>query len=66
MSTKHDFISDVSPRKQSWTLVVRVVRAWFVQDYKNKKTTIFYEVGSNGSKGTFFIPFLFFVFFCVK
>jgi len=37
MSTKHDFISNVSPRKQSWTLVVRVVRAWFVQDYKNKK-----------------------------
>ena len=37
MSTKHDFIFDVSPRKQSWTLVVRVVRAWFFQDYKNKK-----------------------------
>ena len=36
MSTKHDFISDVLLRKQSWTLVVRVVRVWFVQDNKNK------------------------------
>jgi len=57
MSMKHGFISDVSPRKQSWTLVVRVVRDWFVQDYKNKKTTIFHRVGFNGSKGTFFISF---------
>jgi len=37
MPTKHDFISDVSSRKQSWILVVRVVRAWFVQDYENKR-----------------------------
>ncbi|AES98420.1 DUF223 domain protein [Medicago truncatula] len=44
MSTKHNFISNVSPRKQSWTLVVKVVRAWFGQDYKNKKLPFSMEV----------------------
>ncbi|AES81982.2 animal RPA1 domain protein [Medicago truncatula] len=45
MSTKHNFISNVSPRKQSWTLVVKVVRAWFGQDYKNKKLPFSMELG---------------------
>ncbi|AES97560.1 transmembrane protein, putative [Medicago truncatula] len=45
MSTKHNFIFNVSPRKQSWTLVVKVVRAWFGQDYKNKKLPFSMELG---------------------
>ncbi|AES97852.1 DUF223 domain protein [Medicago truncatula] len=51
ISTKHDFISDVSPRKQSWTLVVRVVRAWFGQDYKNKKLPFSMEFVLMDQKG---------------
>ncbi|AES64871.2 animal RPA1 domain protein [Medicago truncatula] len=51
MSTKHNFISNVSPRKQSWTLVVRVVRAWFGQDYKNKKLPFFMELVLMNRKG---------------
>ncbi|KEH19553.1 animal RPA1 domain protein [Medicago truncatula] len=51
MSTKHDFISNVSPRKQSWTLVVRVVRAWFGQDYKNKKLPFSMELVLMDRKG---------------
>jgi len=38
-------------------LVARVVCAWFVQDNKDKKTTIFHGVGSNGLRGIFFISF---------
>ncbi|KEH43498.1 animal RPA1 domain protein [Medicago truncatula] len=51
MSTKHNFISNVSPRKQSWTLVVRVVRAWFGQDYKNKKLPFSMELVLMDRKG---------------
>ncbi|AES74184.2 animal RPA1 domain protein [Medicago truncatula] len=51
MSTKHNFISNVSPRKQSWTLVVRVARAWFGQDYKNKKLPFSMELVLIDRKG---------------
>nr|ABD33040.1 Nucleic acid-binding, OB-fold, subgroup [Medicago truncatula] len=51
MSTKHNFISNVSPRKQSWTLVVRVVRAWFGQNYKNKKLPFSMELVLIDRKG---------------
>ncbi|XP_039682987.1 replication protein A 70 kDa DNA-binding subunit-like [Medicago truncatula] len=51
MSAKHDFISNVSPRKQSWTLVVRVVRAWFGQDHKNKKLPFSMELVLMDRKG---------------
>ncbi|KEH26002.1 PIF1 DNA helicase/replication A1-like protein, putative [Medicago truncatula] len=51
MSTKHNFISNVSPRKQSWTLVVRVVRAWFGQNNKNKKLPFSMELVLMDRKG---------------
>jgi len=68
MSTKHDFISDVSPRKQSWTLVVRVVHAWLVQDYKNKKLPFSIELVLMDRKVLFSYRFCFcfFVFLCLK
>jgi len=59
MSMKHDFISDVSPRKQLWTLVVRVFRAWFVQDYKNKKLSFSIELVLMDRKVIFSYRFFF-------
>lgn len=32
MAPRSDNISEISPVKESWSIVVRIVRAWFVRD----------------------------------
>jgi len=62
MSMKHGFISDDSLRKQSWTLTARVVRAWFVQDYKNKKLSFSMKLVLMDRKVLLSYRFIFYLF----
>ncbi|XP_058749898.1 uncharacterized protein LOC131622904 [Vicia villosa] len=34
---KYDYVNDITPAKESWDIVVRVVRLWFVPDLNSKQ-----------------------------
>jgi hypothetical protein len=36
-ATRYDFVSEITPAKESWNVVVRVIRLWFVPDMNCKQ-----------------------------
>lgn len=37
MAARQDLISAISPAKESWSIIARVVRLWFVADLNKQK-----------------------------
>ena len=37
-------LQELNPEKESWNIVARVVRLWFVEDYTNGKSPFFMEI----------------------
>ncbi|KAK2362760.1 replication protein A 70 kDa DNA-binding subunit E [Trifolium repens] len=51
MAPKHDSISDISPAKENWNLIVRVVRLWYVKNTVKDKLPFSIEMVLMDSKG---------------
>ncbi|GAU50408.1 hypothetical protein TSUD_244550 [Trifolium subterraneum] len=51
MAPKHDAISEISPAKENWNLIVRVVRLWYVKDMARDKLPFSMEMVLMDSKG---------------
>ncbi|KAK2396507.1 replication factor A protein [Trifolium repens] len=51
MAPKHDSISDISPAKENWNLIVRVVRLWYVKNTVKDKLPFSNEMVLMDSKG---------------
>ncbi|KAK2359763.1 replication factor A protein [Trifolium repens] len=50
MAPKHDSISDISPAKENWNLIVRVVRLWYVKNTVKDKLPFSIEMVLMDSK----------------
>ncbi|AES96072.1 PIF1 DNA helicase/replication A1-like protein, putative [Medicago truncatula] len=51
MTSKIDLISDISPSKENRTIIVRVVRLWFVRDIKKDQFPFSLEMVLMDNKG---------------
>jgi hypothetical protein len=50
MAPKHDSISDISPAKENWNLIGRVVRLWYVKNTVKDKLPFSIEMVLMDSK----------------
>jgi hypothetical protein len=50
MAPRHDAISEISPAKENWNLIVRVVRLWYVKDMAKDKLPFSMEMVLMDSK----------------
>ncbi|CAJ2673547.1 unnamed protein product [Trifolium pratense] len=51
MAPKHDAISEITPAKENWNIIVRVVRLWYVKDMAKDKLPFSMEMVLMDAKG---------------
>ncbi|CAJ2651720.1 unnamed protein product [Trifolium pratense] len=51
MAPKHDSISEITPAKENWNIIVRVVRLWYVKDMAKDKLPFSMEMVLMDAKG---------------
>lgn len=62
---KHDYVNDITPTKESWDIVVRVVRSWFLLDMNSKQNFYAMELVFMDEKVILIIliPYFFIIFY---
>jgi len=65
MAPRSDNISEISPVKESWSIVVRIVRAWFVRDVNRDKYPFSLDMVLMDASVSILHCFFYLLMFCV-
>lgn len=57
VNPRHDSVSSITPAKESWTIIARVVHLWFVSDFSKQKLPFSMEMVLQDDKVAWFISF---------